>query len=230
MSNPKTISLTLGAAVANGIVTVTAHGSPGAYTLNGSLVTSGVANLVVPRRVLIASSGADSAIVFTITGTDRNGNVQSETLTGVASAASQFSAKDYLTVTGISSAATAGNITIGTNDVGSSEWVADDYLARYWALTVRIFGAAGTTYTLETTLDDPNKPGGNLLILPQQFSLNPGGYSPAQAFPNGVITGATGTNETTFADNPIFAHRLTINSGTGLVVMQSIQACVGSGF
>lgn len=232
MSNPSTFSLTLAAAVANGIVTVTAHASPGAYTLNGSLVSGGVATMDVARRVLIASSGADSAIVFTVTGTDRNGNPITETVTGVASASSQYTKQDFLTVTAISSPATAGNITIGTNGVGSMAWVMDDIRARAWAMTVALTIVSGSvTYTLEDTLDDPNKYPPTLVTNPQQFSIQPAGFVPPQVWAHSsATTAATSSQITTYPDMPVVAHRATITAGTGLLVMQTVQATEGAGF
>jgi len=226
VSNPSTVIIALGASTAGGIATSQAVAGAGNLTLNGSLVTSGVAQMDVARRVLIASAGADSAIVFTVYGTDRNGNTQSETVTGVASGSSQYTKLDYITVTRIAvSGATAGNITVSTNGVGSSDWVVDDFLATTWELAGGISVASGTaTYTLEYTYDDPNKTGTSLVVSPSQWSMEPASYVPALVWPYATIIGAGGNNEFAFPNKPIFAHRVTVNSGTGTVVMQSIQS------
>lgn len=225
MANTGTVTLQLVAAVANGICLSQAVAGAQALTLNGSLVTSGVAIMDVARRVLIASAGADSAVVFTLTGTDRYGNVQSETITGVAVATPQFSARDYKTITAIrSSAATAGNITIGTNGVGSSDWVGDAPNFHFWALSGGCVSPAGTTYTVEHTYDDPNRTGTTLVPMPSQFSNVPGGNIPPVVFPNATVAAVSGVAQFDYPNHPIYAHRLTINSGTGLVVMQSLQA------
>ena len=227
MSNPSTLTLKLAAAVSNGVCLSQTPAGAGALTLNGSLVTAGVATLdTIARRVAIASTGSDAAVVFTLTGTDRGGNTQSETITGVTSATTQTSLRDYLTVTSVtSSAGTAGAITVGTNGVGSSTWVVDNFLARFWALAGVIVGPTGTVYTLEFTYDDPNGQGAvSLTDYPQQWSMNAGSNVPANAYAFSAITSQQGTNSFTFANQPIFAHRLTVNSGTGQVMMQSIQA------
>lgn len=235
MSNPSTLTLSFVAAVSNGICLSQQPAAAGALTLNGSLVTSGVATLDAARRILVSSTGADSAVVFTITGTDRGGSVQSSTVTGVTSTASQYTSRDFLTVTGVSSSAgTAGNITVGTNQVGSSVWVVDDFLARFWALGGGVSGPTGTTYTVESTFDDPNDVGQSLVAMPQQFSMNPASNIPALAWANPAVSGASGNNLFSYT-TPIFAHRVTINSwtgsgGSGTVVMQSIQAALGSGW
>lgn len=212
-------------AAATGIATAQAVSAAGPLTINGSLASGGVATMDVARRIIIASSGADSAKTFTVTGTDRNNNPQSEVITGVATPTPVQSVLDYKTVTSIvASAATAGNISAGTNGVGSSDWVVDDFMRRhYWALAGGISSPSGTTYTLEHTYDDPNKIGTSLVISPQQFSINPASFVPPHVWGYAGIVGASGDNQFRYADQPIFAHRVTINSGTGQVVMQSIQ-------
>ena len=234
MANPSTLTYQLSASVANGVALSQAVAAAGALTLNGSLVTAGVAILDTrgaARRVLIASSGADSAVVFTVTGLSRYGLSHSQNVTGVTSTTSQYTTKDFVTVTSVTaSAATAGNITVGTNGVGSSVWLVDDFLCRIWALSGAIQGPVGTNYTLEHTYDDPNAQVGGSLIGAAQWAVGVGTIDfPPVAWPNAVITNVSGNNEFDYPNHPIFAHRLTINSGTGLVQMQTIQAGVGSG-
>jgi hypothetical protein len=224
VSNPSVATYQLGAAVANGICLSQKPSGAGALTLNGSLVSGGVATMDVARRVLVASSGSDAAVVFTITGTDRYGNTQKTTVTGVTSTAPQFTVLDFKTVTGVSSSAgTAGNITVGTNGVGSMDWLTDNWLAPDWSLSIRISGPAGTNYTFETTLDDP-------CFMPGQpnFSLNPGSTSPPTVWADPVVQNSSGQVQFQYGQgNMIFAHRLTIVSGTGAVTMWSIQAGIG---
>lgn len=225
MSNPSVFQLQLASLIANGVSLAQTPGAAGALTLNGSLVSGGVATFDVARRVAVASAGNDSGVIFTITGTDRNGNVQTDTVTGL-NISSGFTVRDFLTVTGISSsAATVGAITVGTNGVGSSPWVMDNYLATVWALAVAVSIVNGAvTYTVEHTYDDPNDTGPSLTVGPQQFSLVPASYIPPLAWPDGTLTGKSTNGETNFEGQPIFAHRLTITAGTGKAVMQSIQA------
>jgi len=232
MSNPSTVTLQLAAAVANGIAQAQAVAAAGNLTLNGSLVTAGVAILGtngVARRVLLASSGNDATVVFTVTGTDRNGNAQSEAVTGLNGAATQYTLRDFLTVTQIAaSAVCVGNITAGTNGVASSPWVLDDFTHETWMVAVGVSIAAGSaTYTVEHTYDDPNKIGTTLVALPGQWSMNPASYVPAKAWPHPILVGLTADAEGTYDNKPVFAHRLTITTGTGLVVMQTIQAGIG---
>ena len=84
MGRPIVTSLTLGAAVANGI-SLTQAPAAAPLLLNGASVVKGVAVLDVPRRIIITSSGNDSGITFKITGTSRSemsGAVFSETVAG----------------------------------------------------------------------------------------------------------------------------------------------------
>lgn len=89
----------------------------GNLTINGTLATSGVATLDVPRNViLVSSSGTDSTQTATITGTDAYSVpvVETVTLTGTTSAQGL---KAFLTVSKVAmSASTVGNISAGTGD------------------------------------------------------------------------------------------------------------------
>ena len=59
-------------------------GGEQALTINGALSSGGVATFVAARLITIASASDDSARTFTVTGTDVNGNAQSETIAGPA--------------------------------------------------------------------------------------------------------------------------------------------------
>lgn len=73
--------------------------------------------LDVPRNILIASSGVDTARVFTITGKDEYGRTVVETITGVnaATVAGKKAFKSQIVVS--VDAACAGNISIGWGNV-----------------------------------------------------------------------------------------------------------------
>ena len=225
MANPSVVIVQLAAAVANGIALSQAVGGTGNLTLNGSLATGGVATMDVARRVLIATAGNDVARSFTVYGTNRNGSAQSEIVTAIPNTTSKATALDYKTVTRIAvDAATAGNITVGTNATGSSDWVPDDFMAVSWDLAIAVSVNGTATYTVEHTYDDPNKPGASLVPDPYQFSIEAKSYVPPLAWPNATLTAQTTSKEANYAGQPIFAHRLTVTSGTGQVVMQTIQS------
>jgi hypothetical protein len=61
-----------------------AAGGEQALTINGALSNGAVATFVAARFITIASAADDSARTFTVTGTDVNGNVQTETIAGPA--------------------------------------------------------------------------------------------------------------------------------------------------
>lgn len=82
-------------------------GAAGSITLNGALVSGGVATFDVPRNIVVDSGGADTA-VLTFTGADEYGNtvVESITLNGTTAVAGK---KAFKTVTAVSSSATISN-------------------------------------------------------------------------------------------------------------------------
>lgn len=231
-SNPSTVILSFVAGSTNGYATSQAVAGAGNLTLNGSLVTSSVGIADRARRVIITSANAgDTTQTVTVTGTNQSGATISNSVT-LNGTAGIVTALDFATVTQIAlSAATAGNITAGTSTgattalpIGSSVWQVDNFLSRFWALAGGITGPAGTSYTLECTYDDPNDIGSSLVVAPQQFAMNPASFIPPHVYPHPTIANVSGDNQFDYANHPIFAHRLTINSGTGQVVMQSIQA------
>lgn len=226
------VTLQLGTATANGIVTSQTLGAAGTLTLDGALVSGGVATLDVARRVIITSAGNDSGIDWVLAGGNRNGVAQSETISGASTAAAE-SVLDYKTVTSITgSGATASTVTAGTNGTGSTEWVLDNPAAPYFAVSVGVHILSGTaTFTVEHTYDDPNaglNPGNSAGVAgPQDFSIAPGSNVPPVAWPDATANGKTADVETSFIA-PVMAHRLTITAGAGNVIMQSIQAGIGS--
>ena len=72
----------LDAADPNGIALDQQLGAAGDLTLNGAFVTAGVAILDQQRHVELESAGNISATNFTVTGTDEQGRIISETIAG----------------------------------------------------------------------------------------------------------------------------------------------------
>jgi hypothetical protein len=90
-----------------------AAGGEQALTINGALSSGGVATFVAARLITITSAGADSGRTFTVTGTDVNGNVQTESITGPATT-TVTGTKYFRTVTEVLvDENTAGAITVG---------------------------------------------------------------------------------------------------------------------
>jgi hypothetical protein len=229
VANPSKLTYQLAASVSNGVSLAQRPLVAGRLILNGSLSSGNpaFATFDTARRVLVSSTSAgDGAVVFTIVGTDRNGNAQTSLVTGVAAGAPVGTALDFYSVKAVSSSSgTAGNITVGTSGVGSSAWQQDNFLAPAWAMAIATSGPAGTNYTVEHTYDDFN------LVVPtntDNFSLEASSTSPPVAWANPVINNVSGSNEVRYVDWPIFGHRLTVVSGTGLVTMWQMQQGIGS--
>jgi hypothetical protein len=219
MPNPVKYTVALTASQTTGIALSQSLGAAGALTINGALASSGVATLTstncTARRVGITSAGNDSALTWTITGTDWFGNVISETLAGGNAVAVQ-SVRDYATVTKIAgSAATASTVTAGTTTVGSTPWYPLDLYREVFNVGCGVLISGTATVTLEYTFDDPN---GSMVgsILPTSNNP-PTALSHAQF--NGISASASG--QILF---PVFAARTTVNSGTGSVTTYLLQS------
>lgn len=204
----------LAAAVTNGIHTSSTP-SAGAVSLNGSLVTNGVAYLGDPRRVLVTTAGAEAGKTMTITGTDANGNIQTDTV-DLPSASTVYTSLDFLTVTGITISATAaGAIIVGTNGIGGSRWVRlNDFAPSNISIQCDVTGTVN--YTVQSTLDDPNDP------------FNP--TTPENVVwvssSDIAVVGANSTQQSNFLFTPKYA-KILINSGSGTVVATFLQSSNG---
>jgi len=201
---PTTVTVgPLASAVANNIALTQTPAST--VTINGSTATGGVATLDTPRRVLITPTGDEHLNVFTITGTGLNGTAQTEIIKGT-NASAFYTNLDFLTVSSIAlSAAAANALTVGTNGVGSSQWVRLDE----WAsaqVAVQCTASGTVNYTIQQTMQDPNSPTNP--VVPYSVAWI------STADTGGV--GATGTVASYFAYAPIFV-KVLLNSGTGSV-------------
>lgn len=159
MSHPINTTVTLVAAVANGIGLLQSLGAAGPLLFNGSLVSGGVAAFDAPRRIAIFSNGNDTGITWTITGPPGPWNPSatiSETLTG-GNGAAVTSSKNYLGAVSItSSGATASTVYAGTSAIGSgpplvwSTFFSNQQVSAYGTVL-----SGSPTWTIEYTHDDP---------------------------------------------------------------------------
>lgn len=188
-------TITLAAANAANIRTASAIAGAGAVVLNGSTVTNNVATLDVQRRVLFTSSGNDSGITFTVTGTDGGGFTITESLAG-ANISSTFTTRDFRTITSVtSSGASAGTVSIGTNGVASTyPVILDPYVNGTIAMQVIVSGTVN--FTVQSTVE-------NLFEANSWSWVN---------HPDTAMSAATATAQGNYAYPP-FAVRLLINSG-----------------
>ena len=100
---------------ADGISVAASVGNNAALTIGGALASGGSVTLSHGRVVTILSAGDDSGISFTVTGTDVNGDAQTESITG-ANADTATGSKYFLTISGISAVGNpAGNVSAGVN-------------------------------------------------------------------------------------------------------------------
>mgnify|MGYP006097784899 CR=1 FL=1 len=95
----------------DGLVDAETLGSSGNFTIDGAL--SSIASSDLSSVITVSSANNNSSVTFTITGTDIDGNAQTETITGV-NANSVEGTKFFKTVTQISSDAAASAINVGT--------------------------------------------------------------------------------------------------------------------
>lgn len=215
--NTKTITYSLVASVATGIATSQAGTAGTKLTLNGSLVTAGVATLDsggAARRVIITPAGNEITNTFTIVGTDRYGRPQTEALVGVNNPTVAQSTKDFLTVTSITPTNnTAANVTAGTNGVGSSAPMVVDWVPNGNLMKCSTLVTGTVNYTIQEAADD--------FAPAWDLTVNNPNWFPDSTF-NASTTTQTGT-----LDGPFTLVRILINSGTGTVQAKFITPFIG---
>lgn len=213
MANPFQVTLALANASATNIALSQSPGA-GAITLNGSTVSGGVATLDAARRILLTSGSSDTGITFTVVGTNRDGNPQTETITGGATTAS--TTQDFLTVSSVThSGSVAGTLTIGTNGVASSQWCVVNYHTTPVNIGIGVTVTGTVNFTVEYTYDNPNAP----------FS----GTFPTAWSVTALASKAVNTDGS--INEPVYAYRVTQNSFSsgGTIKMIGIQAGLGFG-
>jgi len=187
--------------------------SAGPLTLNGSLVSGGVAVITNPQRITITTT--DNTHSFTITGATPTGSLLTETVTGNGTSAT--SVLDYakvssITISGNASAA----VTVGTSGTGATPWVRlDEWASPPVGIQCDITGTVN--YTVQSTYDDPNSPTDPVSVSSMTWL--------ATNDTNAV--NATAAVQTNFLFTPTYVRAL-LNSGTGSVTMKVIQYNVAS--
>ncbi len=205
------LSLTLIAGSAAGIVTSTTGSAGVALTLNGGLVSGGVATFDVPRRVAVTSIANETAKTFTITGTDYYGRPQSETLTGAGTSVA-FTSHDFATVSSIlSNSTTNSTITFGTNGTASKKPIIIDQWVNPSVIGVGTqVGTVSVTYNIEKSMD-------NLMPSWDINTNTPTWYTDTN------FNGST-TNTLNQMQGPFTMARLTVTAGTGTVTARFRQS------
>lgn len=209
----------LASAVANSIAHSQSVGGAGNLTLTSTVVT-----LDTPRHIIVSSlTGDNSGVTFTAYGTDFSGLPIVASTLGAVSSGSPVAADfgvSFLTITKITaSGASTGNVEVGTNTVADSAPLFLDEFG--FAPTSLQVNASGTVnYTVNQTLDDPTNP--NWL-----WAAGAAATSFANVVwinsPDSNVVGATASAQSNYAYVPKIT-RVTLNSGSGYVVLQVIQA------
>lgn len=178
----------------------------GATSGNITVGTYGTATLDKARQLLFTDAGNDSGITATITGTDINGTLISETLT-LANASTVTSVLDYASVISIkTSGAVATTIQVGTNGVAHSAWVRFDEYSGMGPTSIQVDGTGTINWTVQQSVNDPLSFGSPYTISTMNWVQHPDTNLQGSA----ITTGVQGN----YAYPPIYA-RLQLNSGTG---------------
>lgn len=211
---PTTKTLQLPAASANAIVLSQAGTAATALTLNGALVSGGIATLATPARITITSSANDSATTFVIVGTTPEGWTISESLLG-GNAVAVTSVNTFSTITSITpSQNTVGNITAGNAASGSTQWIPLDIYSPSPAISASVVVSAGgaVNYTVEYTESD----------VWAGTPCTPFNWPSANLVAAGTNQSASNSSATQ-SHIPMRAARLTINSGLGSAALTLTQ-------
>ena len=179
--------------------------------------TTNTVTLDTPRRVLLTYGSESSPRTMVITGTNHFGNPISETLSipaNVPGGGTVATLQDFLTVTSVlplGSGWTAA-VTVGTNTVGSSPWLACSTAVSPMVLGVTCVVTGGVNYNIEYTNDSPNGIGLIPAVIPNPFS-------PVALYQQTASIAGT-------IDGPFAFWRLTVNSGGGSVTATGIASGV----
>lgn len=178
----------------------------GVITLNGVLVSGGVATLTVPA-VLTAFSEKSATVNFVVTGTAPGGAPQTETL-AVTASGTVTGSLSFATVTSVvASAPTSATISVGNGVPGYTAWIPLDIYTPNQVTNISAKTSGTINYSVEYTNEDPFDRSIQQLAVPH---------------PAGSLTAATG-DETQFTTTLMRAVRLKINSGNGSVRFTCVQ-------
>jgi hypothetical protein len=217
---PRTVTVgPLALADDDNIFTSATPSGAGNITLAGDLVTGTVATMDTPRRVLLTTGSDESSKTLILTGTNRDGQVISETFTGASlNATTTASGYDYATVTSVHvSAAFTGALKVGTNGVGSTRWLQLNFDAQPFNVGIAVEVTGTVNYTVQSTYDE---------IMGH---YDPGGINPIWVTPGVPVTfddpvgGSIASDEFQLL-TPVNAVRVTLNSGSGSISAVIIQA------
>lgn len=175
------------------------------------------------RQVTIVAAADESTKNFVVTGTNAAGAVMSETVAG-PNATTATTVSYFRTVTSVTiSADAAGALTVGMTNTAASPWVRfDDFAPSNISIqcnVVKVAASDAATYTVQSTLDDPNDP----------FNPVPTGSMTWVASSDTNVVGATTSQQSNFLFAPKFARVVltTTSTGQGSVSATFLQSSNG---
>ena len=238
MGQNVTLTKALAAASANCICLSQAGLAGASLTINGALANTPqpgmfgtppvTAILDTQRRVLITSAGNDSGITFTVYGHNDNGAPINTTVQGAnGTVATPIDFADVYAV--IPSGTTASTVTVGTNTVGSTPWVMANRHVTPMNVGLGLeFPSGNVTASAEYTL----APILSAVPSPLAGGAPAAAYAPNSPNPNAEtvnnLSSISVAGDATVTE-PIYAWRLTVNSGTGTAVLSGQQAGIAQG-
>lgn len=209
---PKTFTKSLTAASANCVALSQSVAVGGSAIINGASAAAGAFTLDTQRRLIITSSGNDTGKTAVISGNRGTGQPVNEVLAltnaGVAVSALDYSSGGKV----VFPAGTVGNVTIGTDTIGSTDWAVPNYNISPFSLDITMQLAGSVTWAFETTND-------------LNFWDPPKAPSVATPEPNvNVVVAATTVAQGITLSAPVTGYRFTISSGVGTLTAQAMQA------
>jgi len=210
-------TIDIAAATTNGIVTSTKPENGVDLTLNGSLVSGGVATPTYPTQVSFASTSNLSTVTFTVFGTGTDNNPLSEEIVGPNNN-TVTGTKTFKTVTRIAVATTTTftteRVVAGTASVGIGTgpwWPLDIYTPnQVTTISANILASGSATYSIQYTNEDVfNLPAADCLAV-------------AHPAAGGAFTSAS-TDQTHFTTTLMRAVRVNVASGAGQLRVTVVQ-------
>ncbi len=177
------------------------------FTLDGAIVSNGVAVLANSQFISLTSATDQSAKTITVTGADPNGAPITETITG-PNATTVVSTKYYSKVFTVT-ASVAATLSVGVSNTGGavSPIITANWRERQFKAGVGLIFSGTATATVEHTFDDIND---------STATLN--------WFPTSGLTAVTANSESNYAF-PFRGTRLRVTAYTsGTVTLTYIQA------
>jgi hypothetical protein len=212
------ITLTVGPLVAGSATFYSASATP----ISGTPLTLTNAVPAVPRKVLLTFGSEASARTLVVTGTNGSGNPIQETLAVPSGGASTVSTvQDFASVTNalpLGGGWTAA-ASLGTSGVASSDWkIVNSQMFGPTEISFAVSVTGTINWSIELAYTNPNN---NANAVGGAFGNYPTPVT-VWAAASG-LTSQTGAAQGTIND-PIYAWRMTINSGTGTVTVTAIEA------